>query len=146
MGYVRRKYCTLKTIVECKTFPEEYTKGSLRNQIVNYALQFVGNPYVWGGNSLTSGVDCSGFVREVMKHFNISLKRCSYDQAEQGKRVSFSKLQLGDLVFYKRGSRIGYVAMYIGDGKVVHARGKKYGIVTTDLYYDTPAWACNVID
>lgn len=146
VGYVAKRYCRLKTIVECKAFPKELLEGTLRQQIIQYALQFVGNPYVWGGNSLTSGVDCSGFTREVLKKFGINIKRCSYDQAEQGKRVPLDQLQPGDLIFYKRGSRIGHVVMYIGDGKVVQARGRAYGIVVTDLYYDTPAWACNVID
>lgn len=91
-----------------------------RQQIVNYAIEFVGNPYVWGGTSLTNGADCSGFVQAVLSDFNIDIPRCSIDQSSSGKSVTLDKLQPGDLVFYNRGASIGHVAMYIGNGKVVH--------------------------
>ncbi len=102
-------------------------------EIAKYALQFVGNPYVWGGNSLTTGTDCSGFVKLVYDHFGISLSRTSQSQASYGKTVTCDEtsLEAGDLIFYD--SPISHVAIYIGDGKIVHAKGLKWGI-TTDKY------------
>ncbi len=117
----------------------------LRKRIVAYALQFVGNPYVWGGTSLTHGCDCSGFVQGVYKHFGFSLSRTSYNQVDNGKSISVDKVQPGDLFFYMRGSRIGHVSMYIGDGKIVHARGKAYGIVISPADYDTPCAAVSIL-
>lgn len=104
------------------------------SEVVSYAKQFVGNPYVWGGQSLTDGADCSGFVRQVYKHFGVELPRCSFDQSEVGTTVSVDDLKPGDLLFFNRGSRIGHVAMYAGNGYIVHAKGSKYGIVYERLY------------
>lgn len=104
-------------------------------KIVKYALKFVGNPYVYGGTSLTKGTDCSGFTKSVYAHFGITLNRVSRDQAKQGKKVSLSKAKAGDLVFYGSGSTISHVALYMGDGKVVHASNKKYGIRTSNVGY-----------
>lgn len=118
----------------------------LRKSIVSYALQFVGNPYVWGGTSLTNGADCSGFCQSVLRNFGISISRCSYTQCRDGREVALSEVQPGDLIFYKRGLMVGHVVMYVGDGKVVQARGKDYGICITDMYYDMPYCARNVID
>lgn len=117
----------------------------VREQIVRYALQFVGNPYVWGGTSLTDGADCSGFTGSVFAHFGVTLPRCSWQQADVGKRVTLGELQPGDLVFYKHGAAIGHVAMYAGNGKVVHAKGSRYGITVTDMNYNTPYCAVDVI-
>lgn len=110
------------------------TGGSERGrEIADYALQFVGNPYVWGGTSLTNGADCSGFVQSVYKHFGISIPRTSAEQSKFGKRVSFEELQPGDLVFYA-----GHVVMSIGDGRIVHASSAKDGIkVSDDVTYRT---------
>ena len=103
--------------------------ASLRTQVVNYALQFVGNPYVWGGTSLTNGVDCSGFTMQVMKHFGVSLPHYSGSQAKMGKSVSSSEMRPGDLVFYANsGGTVNHVAMYIGNGQVVHAASSRSGI------------------
>lgn len=109
-----------------------------QRQLIQYAIKFVGNPYVWGGTSLTDGIDCSGFTQAVYYHFGIDLPRCSYEQAECGTEVSLSEIQPGDLLFYQRGERIGHVAMYIGNGKIVHAKGSKYGIVIDNVNYSTP--------
>ena len=118
----------------------------LRREIVKYALQFVGNPYVWGGTDLVNGADCSGFCQSVLAHFGIDVSRCSYTQCYDGTSVELDALQPGDLVFYKRGLSIGHVVMYIGDGNVVQARGKDYGICITSVDYNTPFCARNVID
>ncbi|MBO8463209.1 MAG: C40 family peptidase [Firmicutes bacterium] len=110
----------------------------LRNDIVDYALQFVGNPYVYGGTSLTNGTDCSGFTMGVYKKFSISLSRTSRSQAYDGKSIKRSELQKGDLVFYGSGSYISHVAMYIGNGKIVHASNPSSGIKVSPMNYRTP--------
>ena len=110
------------------------TGGSERGrEIADFALQFVGNPYVWGGTSLTKGADCSGFVQSVYKNFGVNLPRTSAEQSKFGKKVNFEDLQPGDLVFYA-----GHVVMSIGDGKIVHASSEKEGIkVGNDVTYRT---------
>lgn len=102
--------------------------------VVDYAKQFVGNPYVWGGTSLTDGCDCSGFVQQVYLHYGIELPRQSASQSLVGTKVSEDELQPGDLLFFYRGSKIGHVEMYAGNGMVVHAKGSKYGIVYEQLH------------
>ncbi len=112
------------------------SNASLRSQVVNYALKFVGNPYVWGGQSLTRGADCSGFVRAIYSDFGYSLPRTSRDQAAgAGTRVSESNLLPGDLIFYASGGRVTHVAMYIGNGKIVHAATSRQGIITSQYKY-----------
>ena len=105
--------------------------------IASYALQFLGNPYVYGGTSLTNGTDCSGFTMSVYAHFGVSLNRTSAAQSQQGKKVSLSEAQPGDLVFYASGGRVSHVAIYIGGGQVVHASSPKYGIRTSSVNYRT---------
>jgi cell wall-associated NlpC family hydrolase len=106
------------------------------SDIASYALKFVGNPYVWGGESLTNGADCSGFVQTIYRNFGYSIPRVSADQASAGKRVSESNLQPGDLIFYTNSSgRVNHVAMYIGNGKIVHAANTRQGIITSKYNY-----------
>lgn len=100
--------------------------------IADYAVQFVGNPYVYGGTSLTNGADCSGFVQSVYKHFGYSLPRTAASQAGAGRTVSVDSLQPGDLLFYHG---YGHVAIYIGGGQVVHASNKKTGIKISNYNY-----------
>lgn len=120
---------------------------SRRNKIVNYAVQFVGNPYVWGGTSLTRGADCSGFTQSVMRNFGISLPRVSRDQANAGRAVKQSEMRPGDLIFYTNsGGTVNHVAMYIGNGQVVHAASKRSGIRISTWNYRNPAKIRNVID
>ena len=102
-------------------------------EIANYALRFVGNPYVSGGTSLTNGADCSGFTWAVHKHFGISIPRISRDQAVGGKNVSISAVQAGDIIYYGN-----HVAIYIGNGKVVHASTKETGIKISSYTYRPP--------
>ena len=122
-------------------------QASRRSKIVNYALQFVGNRYVWGGTSLTNGADCSGFTQSVLKHFGIGIPRVSRDQANAGRAVKSSEMRPGDLIFYtnSRGT-VNHVAMYIGNGQVVHAASKKSGIKISSWNYRSPAKIRNVID
>lgn len=102
------------------------SSGVSGQDIVNYALQFVGNPYVWGGNSLTNGCDCSGFVHQVLAHFGISSPRYSQSFALYGTAVSRSDIQAGDIVVYS-----GHVAIYIGNGCIVEAQSTRAGITCT---------------
>lgn len=97
--------------------------GIAGKSVVEYAMQFVGNPYVWGGNSLTNGVDCSGFVHEIYAHFGISTPRYSQAFKSAGQAVSFDNIQQGDVVVYP-----GHVAIYAGDGIIVEAQSTKAGI------------------
>lgn len=101
--------------------------------IANYALKFVGNPYVFGGTSLTNGADCSGFTMSVHKHFGISIPRSSTAQSYGGKSVSISAVQPGDVIYY--GNHVG---IYIGSGQIVHASTAKTGIKVSNYMYRTP--------
>lgn len=99
----------------------EVSTGSKNGQaVVNYAAQFEGLKYVWGGTSLSSGVDCSGFVQQVYKHFGVSIPRTSYEQRSAGRGVSVSDIQPGDIVCYS-----GHVAIYAGNGMIIHASNSK---------------------
>ncbi|MCU6763836.1 C40 family peptidase [Blautia ammoniilytica] len=103
------------------------------SSVVNYATQFVGNPYVWGGTSLTGGADCSGFVQSVYANFGVSLPRTSYEQQNAGTEVSYADAQPGDLICYG-----GHVAIYMGNGQIVHASNAKDGIkISNNAAYRT---------
>lgn len=111
----------------------------LGEEIVAFAKQFLGNPYVYGGNSLYTGVDCSGFVQQVMKNFGISVQRSSRSQyASNGYKVSQADLLPGDLVFYGYNGYIDHVAIYAGDGQIIHASTPKTGICMSKLNYGKP--------
>lgn len=112
------------------------TEEELRAQIVDFALQFEGNPYVYGGTSLTNGADCSGFVMSVFAQFGYSLPRVAADQYYQSVQKSVADLEPGDLVFY--GSGISHVALYIGDGQIIHASTSATGIKISNYDYETP--------
>ena len=124
----------------------EEDRVAKRQEIVNYALQFEGNPYVYGGTSLTNGADCSGFTMAVMSHFGVSLPHHSGSQANAGRAVSSSEMRPGDLVFYTNsGGTINHVALYIGNGQVVHASNPSSGIKISRWNYRTPAKIVNVL-
>ena len=116
---------------------ESTSDYSLGQQIADYAVQFIGNPYEWGGTSLTNGADCSGFTQSVLANFGIGIARVAADQAAGGTYVSLDNIQPGDLVFYGSGG-IDHVAIYIGGGQIVHAANSESGIITSSLYYSTP--------
>lgn len=110
---------------------QSQTNTDLGRQIADYALKFLGNPYVYGGTSLTNGTDCSGFVQSVYKHFGISLPRTSGEQGASGRLVDGVKnAQPGDLVWYS-----GHIGIYIGNEQIVHASNSKVGIITSNVYY-----------
>lgn len=126
----------------------EYRYGigvtDVQMEVCEYASQYVGNPYVWGGVSLTKGADCSGFTLSVYKKFGVSLPHSSRAQAQCGTAVDLSEVQPGDLIFYG-GKRIHHVAIYIGNGQIVHAQSAKTGIVISSMYYNTPTKAVRVL-
>lgn len=119
------------------------------SRIASYAQQFIGNPYRYGGNSLTSGIDCSGFTQQIMAKFGYSISRTSSSQAGDGRAVSTSNLRAGDLVFYGDGGSINHVALYIGGGQVVHASNSapypRGGIKISNVNYRTPICARRII-
>lgn len=119
--------------------------GSTGSDIASYAQKFVGNPYRWGGTSLTNGADCSGFTMTIYGQYGYSLPHSSAAQAGCGRSVSLSSVQPGDLIFYKHGGRVGHVAMYIGGGRVVHAQSARTGITTSSMYYNQPACARRIV-
>lgn len=117
-----------------------------RQSVVDYALQFVGGRYAYAGSDPSTGFDCSGFTRYVMQHgAGISLNRSSGGQATQGRAVSADQMRPGDLIFYGSGRSINHVAMYIGNGQVVHSSTYKTGVKTSPWNYRTPVKIVNVI-
>lgn len=117
--------------------------NELGNQIIEYGKQFLGTPYVWAGNSLTSGVDCSGFVYNVFKHFNISLNRSSKDMVRNGYKINKEELTAGDLVFFDTNGgantgAISHVGIYMGNGNFIHSSSSKrtWGVVISSLNED----------
>jgi cell wall-associated NlpC family hydrolase len=138
---------TYEETYEEPTYEETYEEpvyeetNSLGQQIVNYATQFVGNPYVYGGTSLTNGADCSGFTQSVFANFGISLPRTAAAQSGSGTAVDLSNIQAGDLLFYSDGSGISHVSIYMGNGQVVHASSSTTGIIISDVGYRTPVCA-----
>ena len=142
-GYVSSEYAQAQTKLDTAITMTELLYGEgvsdVRVELCEYAKQFVGNPYVWGGTSLTKGADCSGFVLSVFKKFGVKLSHHSGTQANEGTKISASELQAGDLVFYgdSKGN-INHVAIYIGGGQVIHASSPKTGIKISQYKYRTP--------
>lgn len=129
----------LGTAVSMKELMYGQGVSNTRVDLVQFAKKYVGNPYVWGGVSLTKGADCSGFVLSVYKQFGISLPHSSRAQAGYGTKINASEAQPGDLFFYAKNGTINHVAIYIGNGQVVHASSPRTGIKISNAYYRTPA-------
>jgi len=148
--YVAREFVELsEQLPKAMTMTEiRYGEGisDVRVDMVQYACQFVGNRYVWGGTSLTKGADCSGFVLSVFKNYGYSLPHSSRAQGNCGSAVSLSELKPGDLVFYGNRSGINHVAIYVGGGQVVHASNPRTGITISGMYYRTPVRARRIIN
>lgn len=119
--------------------------SDIRVDVCQYAKEFLGNPYVWGGTSLTKGADCSGFVLSVFKKYGVSLPHSSVAQANCGSTVKVSEAKPGDLVFYGNGKSINHVAIYIGNGQVIHASSPKTGIKISNVSYRSPIKAVRIL-
>ena len=142
-AYVAAEFVTVEEKLDTAITMTELLYGQgvsdVRVDLVEYAKQFLGNPYVWGGTSLTKGADCSGFVMSVFKKYGVKLSHSSRAQANEGTKISGSDLLPGDLVFYANSSgTINHVAIYIGGGQVIHASNPKTGIRISKYNYRTP--------
>lgn len=121
-------------------------KGSIYSKLVAYAMKFLGNKYVWGGTSLTNGTDCSGFTMRIYEHFGYKIPRVSRSQAAFTKTVKASDVRVGDLFFYGNNGYISHVAMYIGNGQIIHASNHRDGIKISNAYYRKPIKIGRVIN
>lgn len=119
--------------------------SDVRVDVCQYAKEFIGNPYVWGGTSLTKGADCSGFVMKVFQKYGVKLPRNSRAQANCGTTIKVAEAKPGDLIFYAKGKTINHVAIYIGNGQVVHASSPKTGIKISNVSYRSPYKAVRVL-
>lgn len=142
VGYISQDYVTLaQALPTAKTIEQvKYGDGvsDVRASVVSYALQFVGNRYVWGGTSLENGIDCSGFTMRILGKYGVSLPHSSKAQPSCGTKISASEAKPGDLFFYGSGRSISHVAIYIGNGQIVHASNKRDGIKVSNAYYRNP--------
>lgn len=149
-AYVSAEYVTVNERLDTAVTMTELLYGvgvsDVRVELVEYAKQFLGNPYVWGGTSLTKGADCSGFVLSVFKKFGVKLSRTAAAQSTHGTKIKASELQPGDLVFYGNASgSINHVALYIGGGRVIHASSPKSGIKISKYNYRTPVKCVSIL-
>jgi 3D (Asp-Asp-Asp) domain-containing protein len=132
-------YYTLTSVKEASV------SGLIRSAMITYAEQFIGNPYVWGGTSLTNGADCSGFVQSIYASFGYSLPRVAEDQAYVGTKIAVEDAQAGDLIFYARNGEIYHVVMSLGNGKTIEAQSSATGIVYGNVNYSNAVWAVRII-
>ncbi len=148
-GFVSRQYVDLSYELKKGVLVEELGVSggvsSLRAEMVAYAKQFLGNPYVWGGTNPNTGADCSGFTQYIYNHFGYYIDRVSRSQAYNGSSISVSEAKPGDLIFYGSGGYISHVAMYIGNSQVIHASNKRTGIKISNVYYRDPIKVVRVI-
>ena len=148
-GYVSKEFVDVAVqLPKAMTMTEvRYGQGvsDVRVDLISYATQFVGNPYVWGGTSLTKGADCSGFTMSIFAKYGVYLPHSSRAQANCGTRINASEAKPGDLFFYGSGSSISHVAIYIGNGQIVHASSKKTGIKISNAYYRSPICVTRVL-
>lgn len=136
VGYIYSKSVDESKLQNLIEVERASSKGE---EIANYAKQFLGGRYVYGGNNLNTGVDCSGFTQQVMKHFNISIGRSSRDQyANSGYAISEADIRPGDLVYYGYNGSVNHAALYVGEGKIIHANTESTGIIMSSLHYGKP--------
>ncbi len=150
-AYVSAEYADVTETLETAVTLTELLYGQgvsdVRVDMVEYSKQFLGNPYVWGGTSLTKGADCSGFVQSIYKKYGINISRTSRAQANEGTKISIDQAKPGDLIFYSNSSgTINHVAMYIGGGNVIHASSPKSGIKISKYNYRTPCKVVRIIN
>lgn len=141
-GYISKEFVDISYELPKAVSSTELKYGEgvsdVRVSVVEYAKQFLGNPYVWGGTSLTNGADCSGFVLSILANYGVSLPHSSSTQSGMGSAVDLDDLLPGDLIFYGNGGSVNHVAMYIGGGQVIHASSVKTGIKISNAFYRTP--------
>ncbi len=142
IAYVAKEFVDLSfQLIKAVSIEElQYGSGvsSTRVKLIDLAKQYLGDKYVWGGTTLGRGVDCSGFTQALYRKMGISIPRTSREQARSGRSISTSNLKPGDLVFYGSSSYINHVAMYIGNGRVIHASNRRDGIKISNMYYRSP--------
>ena len=136
----RATYYSLASVKEGARYNE------VREKILDKALSCVGNPYVWGGTSLTNGADCSGFVQTLYSMFGYKIPRVAAAQSTVGTQIPVSDAAPGDLIFFARNGYVYHVAMYAGDGKTVEAYSSQYGIITKELSDRDAVWATRIIE
>lgn len=149
-GYISKDYVKAEMKLKTGNTMKELTYGEgisdTRVNLVNFALQFVGGRYVWGGATLGKGVDCSGFTMRVYEKFGVKLPHYSAAQPAYGTKISRSELKPGDLIFYSSSNRIDHVAIYIGNGQIVHAASTKSGIKISNAFYSQPVCYVRYLD
>lgn len=142
VGYVAKDFVTLSYALPKASSIEELNYdtevSNIRIKMINFAKQYVGYSYRYGGTSLKNGIDCSAFTQQVYRQHGISIPRTSSSQGSSGTRVSKENLKPGDLVFYGSGSSINHVAMFIGNNQIVHASNRRDGIKISKMNYRTP--------
>ena len=155
VGYVAKEYVDLSYKLAQAHTMEELQLGpgvsSRRANIVNYAKKYLGYRYVWGGSGIdrlrdNRGVDCSGFTQAIFAKYGYNLPRTSREQANRGTSIKSSQLKAGDLVFYGSKSYINHVAIYIGNGKIIHASNKRDGVKISNVFYRTPVKCVRIIN
>lgn len=135
------------TIVVTEPVGTYSSHAELRSSIINYAMQFLGNRYVHGGSSLVTGTDCSGFTSLIYKEFGYSLSRTPSGQlSSNGRSIDYSQIQPGDIICYGKGGKCTHVALYIGNGQIIHSANSRKGVVIYQADYDTIIGIKNVID
>lgn len=135
------------TIVVTEPVGTYSSNAELRSSIVNYAMQFLGNRYVHGGSSLATGTDCSGFTSLIYKEFGYSLSRTPSGQlSSNGRSIDYSQIQPGDIICYGKGGKCTHVALYTGNGQIIHSANSRKGVVIYQADYDTIIGIKNVID
>lgn len=135
------------TIVVTEPVGTYSSNAELRSAIVNYAMQFLGNRYVHGGSSLVTGTDCSGFTSLIYKEFGYSLSRTPSGQlSSNGRSIDYSQIQPGDIICYGKGGKCTHVALYMGNGQIIHSANSRKGVVIYQADYDTIIGIKNVID
>ncbi len=148
-AYISAEYAQVEENLDTAITMTELLYGEgvsdVRVELCQYAKQFIGNPYVWGGTSLTKGADCSGFTLSVFKKYGISLPHYSVSQSKMGTKVSLSEAKAGDLVFYAKGNTVNHVGIYLGNGQVVHASSPRTGIKISNVGYRTIHSIRNII-
>ncbi|CUX44590.1 C40 family peptidase [Clostridium sp. C105KSO13] len=117
-----------------------------RSSLLKFASQFIGNPYVWGGTSLTKGADCSGFVQSVYRQYGYDLPRLAEDQAKCGVQVPVEDAQPGDLIFYAKEGYVYHVVIYAGEGKTIEAMNPDMGIVQGNVDTVNAVWASRILN